>query len=133
MNICDGNEIPYISTHMDADAANKLTAFNIHPSQDSLVLALTDVLNATGWDKVVFLYESPLWLERVMPVLETNNKVGIRFIVRDLDFNTKSDFRPILQQIRDSDICNIILDCSIDALPAVLKQVSLIHYFRCSD
>lgn len=127
MNICDEKEIPYVSTHIDADAANKLTAFNIHPSQDSLILALIDVLNATGWDKVVILYESPMWLTRVMPVLEANNKIGIRFLVRDLDFNTKNDFRPILQQLRDSDIWNIILDCSIDALPAVLRQVSLIR------
>lgn len=133
MNICDGKDIPYISTHMDADAANKLNVFNIHPSEDSLVLALTDVLNATEWDKVVVLYESPMWLTRITPILETNNKFGMRFILRDLDFNTKSDFRPILQQIRDMEnTWNIILDCSIEALPAVLKQVSTNSY-SCSD
>lgn len=93
-------------------------------------MALIDVLNATGWDKVVVLYESPMWLTRIMPVLEKNNKVGIRFIVRDLDFNTKNDVRPILQQLRDSDIWNIILDCSIEALPVVMKQVSLIRYIN---
>lgn len=109
---------------MGEDAANQLTAFNIHPSQNSLMLALTDVLNATGWDKVVVLYESPLWLPRIMPILEANNKNGIQFTLRDLDYNTKNDFRPVLKQVRDLDISNIILDCSIDALPAVLKQVS---------
>lgn len=113
---------------MDEDAANQLTAFNIHPAASSLMLALTDVLNATGWDKVVVLYESPQWLTRIMPILEANNKNGIRFNLCDLDYNTKNDFRPLLKQVRGLDIFNIILDCSIDALPAVLKQVSWNRY-----
>lgn len=124
MNICDRKEIPYINTHMDEEAAAKLTVLNMHPSQGALSQLLIDVLQATGWQKFMILYESPLWLSRVMQVLEVNNRIGTRIYVRNLDYTSNSNFRATLREVRDLDIRNIVLDCSIDALPIALKQVS---------
>lgn len=124
MNICDGKEIPYISTHMDEDAASKLTVLNMHPSQESLIQLLIDIIDASGWMNIIYLYESSMWLTRAMRILEDNNNSGSRIYVRNLDYTASSEFRPMLRQLRDLDIRNIILDCSIEALPTVLKQVS---------
>lgn len=132
MNICDGKEIPYISTHMDEDAASKLTVLNMHPSQESLIQMLIDVIDASRWMNIMILYESPLWLTRVMQVLEANNKVGSRIHVRNLDYTASSEFRPVLRDVRDLDIRNIVLDCSIEALPVVLKQVCTSRIFECT-
>lgn len=123
MNICDGKEIPYISTYMDEDAASKRTVLNMHPSQSSLVQLLIDVINASGWRNIGFLYESPEWLTRVTRILEANNKSGIRFYIRNLNFTVTNEFQSVLREIRELEIGNIVLDCSIEALPLILKQV----------
>lgn len=125
MNLCDAKEIPYVNIHMDADAATKLTVLNMYPSQDSLIQLLVDYLNATNWKSITILYESPLWLSRVSKFLETNNNnVGARITVKSLDYTMENEFRTTMQSIRDSDVRNIVLDCSIEPLPKILQQVS---------
>lgn len=124
MNICDAKEIPYINTYMDKNAASNLAALNMYPSEESLIQILIDVVNATQSKSLTILYESPLWLNRVTKLLEFNNKFGRKISIRNLDYNTNSEFRPVLQEIRDSDDQNIILECSIEPLSTILKQVS---------
>lgn len=125
MNICDAKEIPYISTSMNKDFARKLAVLNMFPSEDSLIELVANLVNASQWQSMTILYESPLWLNRVTKLLEMTSIWGNRISVRNLDYLTNSEFRPTLQEVRDSEDTNIILDCSIEPLPVILKQVSV--------
>lgn len=122
MNICDVMEVPYINTFLDEDAASKLTVLNVYPNLDSLTQLILDYVNASNWQQTTILYESSLWLRRAVVLLQTNNLLKNRVNLLDLDYTTNNEFRPTLQMIRDSNSTNIILDCSIDSLPIILRQ-----------
>lgn len=122
MNICDIMEVPYINTFLDEDAASKLTVLNVYPNLDSLTQLILDYVNASNWQQATILYESSLWLRRAVVLLQTNNLLKNRVNLLDLDYTTNNEFRPTLQMIRDSNSTNIILDCSIDSLPIILRQ-----------
>ncbi|XP_031627054.1 glutamate receptor ionotropic, kainate 2-like [Contarinia nasturtii] len=122
MNICDSKEIPYVNTYMDEDAAAKSAALNIHPNLESLTQLLLDFVIASEWKNVTILYESPLWLKRVAKVLETNKDLKNRINVRNLDYTTNNEFRPVLQKARELESTNIILECSSESLPIILRQ-----------
>lgn len=124
MNLCDIKEIPYISTSMDKDSFEKSSVLNMYPSEESVIQVVASLVNASQWQQMTILYESPSWLRRVTKLLELNNIWGNRISVRNLDYTTNSEFRPTLQEVRDSDDTNIILECSIEPLPVILKQVS---------
>lgn len=122
MNICDIQEIPYINTFLDEDAALKLSVLNVYPNLDSLTQLVLDYVNASNWQQATILYESSLWLRRAGKMLETNNLLKNRISAHDLDYTTNNEFRPTLQDVRDSNDTNIILDCSIESLPIILRQ-----------
>lgn len=122
MNICDAKEIPYINTYMDEDAVSKFTVLNMHPNLNTLTQLLLDYVNASNWKTITILYESPLWLRRVANILEINNPSRNRINVRNLDYTTNNEFRPTLQDVRDADETNIILECSTESLPIILRQ-----------
>lgn len=122
MNICDAKEIPYINTYMDEDATSKSTVLNMHPHLSTLTQLLLDFVNASDWKRATILYESPLWLRRVATILEIGNPIGNRINVRNLDYTTNNEFRPTLQGVRDADETNIILECSSESLPIILRQ-----------
>lgn len=115
-------ELPYINTFLDEDAASKLTVLNVYPNLDSLTQLVIDYVNASNWQQATILYESSLWLRRAAVILETNNVLKNRISILDLDYTTNNEFRPTLQTIRDSNNTNIILDCSIESLPIILRQ-----------
>lgn len=122
MNICDAKEVPYINTFLDEDAASKSTVLNIHPHLESLTQLLLDYMEASGWKAANILYESPLWLRRIARILENNNRMKNRIDIYNLDYTKNNEFRPTLQEVRDSSITNIILDCSTESLPIILRQ-----------
>lgn len=122
MNICDQKEVPYINMYLDEDAASKSTVLNIYPNLDSLTQLLLDYVNVSEWKSASILYESPLWLRRVASVLENNNRMKNRIRIHNLDYTTNNEFRPTLQNVRDSEDRNIILDCSTESLPIILRQ-----------
>lgn len=122
MNICDSKEIPYINMYIDEDAASKTTVLNMYPNIESLTQLIMDYVNASNWKTVTILYESPLWLRRIATILENNKQLKNRMNVRNLDYTTNNEFRPTLQEIRDSDDTNIVLECSFQSLPIILRQ-----------
>lgn len=122
MNICDLMEVPYINIHRDEDAVSKLAVLNVHPNLDSLTQLVIDYVNASNWRQAAILYESSLWLRRAAVILESDDLLPNSITVFDLDYTTNNEFRPTLQNIRDSEVTNIVLDCSIESLPIILRQ-----------
>lgn len=122
MNICDSKEVPYINTYLNDDATSKSVALNMYPNLDSLTQLVLDYVNASEWKAVIILYESPLWLRRIANILELNKQLKNRINIRNLDYTKNNEFRPTLQEIRDSDHTNIVLECSFESLPIILRQ-----------
>lgn len=122
MNICDVMEVPYINIIRDENAVSKLAVLNVHPNLDSLTQLVIEYVNISDWQEAAILYESSLWLQRAAIMLETNDLLRNRIKVFDLDYTTNNEFRPTLRKVRNSKIINIILDCSIESLPFVLRQ-----------
>lgn len=123
MDICDAKEIPYISVYRDDASALKSSVLNMYPSLDSINLMLLDYINATALrDQITILYESPLWLKSIVKILELNNRLGNRISLNHLKYEANSEYRETLQEIRDSNNTNIILECSLEVLPGVLQQ-----------
>lgn len=62
------------------------------------------------------------YLPRVADLLKMYDHKGYTVTVRQLDLNLNDNYRPVLRRIKQSDDNNIVLDCSIEALPEILKQ-----------
>lgn len=122
MNICDAKEIPYISTYMDEDAALKSAVLNMHPQSEPLTRLMMDFMNASDWKQATILYESTHWLRRIAKIFETNNPNTNRMNARYLEYKINDGFRPTLLDVRDADETNIILECSTESLPTILRQ-----------
>lgn len=69
---------------------------------------------------------SASWLPKVAELLKfydaKSNTVTVRRINVGLD---SQNYRPVLRRVKLSGDTNIVLDCSIETLPEVLKQVIL--------
>lgn len=126
-SICDVKEIPYLDTYMDIEA--KTTTINLYPSQSTLTQLLIDIVNKYEWTDFTILYEAPLYVKHIAPLLEDrNNKQGI-VTIQPIEVGT--NFRPILQKIKDMEdrSKNIIIESSIENLLEILDQVNFAHFW----
>jgi hypothetical protein len=79
-----------------------------------------DLVNAWGWKKFTVLYEDAPGLVRLSSLVTMFEKKDKPVTVRQLDAH--KNHRQILRDMRAAGERNIILDCSIETLPEVLKQ-----------
>jgi glutamate receptor, ionotropic, invertebrate len=55
-------------------------------------------------------------------LLKMYDRKGYTVTVRQLELNVNNNYRPILAHVKESEDLNIILHCSIELLPEILKQ-----------
>lgn len=79
-----------------------------------------ELLNTLGWRKFTVLYEDGSSLVRLSVLLKTFDKKDKPVTVRQLD--PQRNHRQVLREMRMAGERNILLDCSIQILPEVLKQ-----------
>jgi ionotropic kainate glutamate receptor 2 len=79
-----------------------------------------DLVNAWGWKKFTVLYEDTPGLVRLGSLLTMFDKKDKPVTVRQLAAH--KNHRQILRDMRNAGERHIILDCSIETLPEVLKQ-----------
>lgn len=106
---------------MDTDA--KTSSINLYPSRSTLSQLLIDIVDKYEWMDFTILYEAPLYVKYIAPLLEDrNNKQGI-VTIQPIEVGT--NYRPILQQIKDMEdrSKNIIIESSIENLSEILDQV----------
>ena len=84
------------------------------------------MVRAWNWERFTILYEDSDGLVRLSEVLKMFVPKSVNIIVRQLELNGQSNYRSVLRRIRESQEKNIILDCSIEILPRVLKQAQQI-------
>jgi ionotropic kainate glutamate receptor 2 len=76
-----------------------------------------ELVSAWGWNKFTVLYQNGSSLVCLSNLLKMSDKV---VTLRQLD--PHNNHREMLRDMRHSGENNIVLDCSIELLPEVLKQ-----------
>jgi hypothetical protein len=79
-----------------------------------------ELLNIFGWRKFTVLYEDRSGLIRLSELLKMFDKKDKPVTLRQLD--PKGNHRQVMRDMKKSGERNILLDCSIQTLPEVLKQ-----------
>jgi len=79
-----------------------------------------ELVNALGWRKFTVLYEDGPGLVRLSTLLKMFDKKDKPVTVRQLD--PQKNHRQVLRDMKMAGERNILLDCSIQTLPEVLKQ-----------
>ncbi|KAG4072084.1 hypothetical protein HA402_015583 [Bradysia odoriphaga] len=122
MNICDAKEIPYIDVTLDPDT--KPPVINLHPHPEAIAQMFVDIINASDWRGFTIVYESAPWLPRMAKLLKLYDPKSYTITLRRINIGLhKTNFRPVLRRVKLSGETNIVLDCSIETLPELLKQV----------
>ncbi|KAG4072066.1 hypothetical protein HA402_015565 [Bradysia odoriphaga] len=121
MNICDVKEIPYIDVKFDADTSPPV--INMHPHPDAVAQIFVDMIKAWNWEGFTIVYESAAWLPKVAELLNLYEPKSHAITVRRINVALDDqNYRPVLRRVKLSGDTNIVLDCSIDTLPELLKQ-----------
>lgn len=72
--------------------------------------------------QIVSCYSRSLRLPLMHELLKKYDNKGYTVTVRQLDITDNQNYRPQLRRVKHSEDKNIIISCSIDALPEILKQ-----------
>ncbi|KAJ9588777.1 hypothetical protein L9F63_017936 [Diploptera punctata] len=126
-SICDTMDIPHIETSWDTNQQRQDFLVNLHPHPSTLAKLYAELVTAWGWQKFTILYEDKSGLVRLNNLIRMYEKYGLNdkknehtITIRQLD--PLQNHRQILREIKRSGDNNIVLDCSVEFLPEVLKQ-----------
>lgn len=121
-NICDTKEIPYIDRRWDA--LSTIPVVNMYPDPESTAQMVTELVVAAEWQSFTVLYENPEWLPHLSKLLELYDPKGDTITVKRIDVGLPTkNFRTALREVKQSiDVC-IVIECSIENLGEILKQV----------
>lgn len=121
-NLCDTKEIPYIDTRWDLLSA--IPIVNMYPDASTLAEMVTDLVLAAQWQSFTILYENPDWLPRISKLLELYDPKGDTITIKRIDVGLSTkNYRAVLREIKLSSDVHIIIECSIENLGEILKQV----------
>lgn len=120
-SILDAKDMPHIEVRPHSTTAVK--ALNIHPDQRAIRKVFVDLVKTFDWKGFTIVYESGLWLPDVAELLKYYDSKGYTITAKQLDLKLPlMDFRSVLRNVKLSGETNIVIDCSIEILPEVLKQ-----------
>uniref|UniRef100_A0A182HTL3 Ionotropic glutamate receptor C-terminal domain-containing protein n=1 Tax=Anopheles arabiensis TaxID=7173 RepID=A0A182HTL3_ANOAR len=119
-SVCDEKEMPHIETRWDA--YTKLPTLNLHPHPHIMGRVFLDLVVAFEWKDFTILYESGPWLPGISDLLKMYDPKGYTVTVRQLDLGLNGNYRAVLRRVKLSEDKRIILACSIESMPEVLKQ-----------
>uniref|UniRef100_A0A182X5A4 Uncharacterized protein n=1 Tax=Anopheles quadriannulatus TaxID=34691 RepID=A0A182X5A4_ANOQN len=119
-SVCDEKEMPHIETRWDA--YTKLPTLNLHPHPHIMGRVFLDLVVAFEWKSFTVLYESGPWLPGIADLLKMYDPKGYTVTVRQLDLGLNGNYRAVLRRVKLSEDKRIILACSVDSMPAVLRQ-----------
>lgn len=149
----DAKEMPHIDLRYDP--ASTATSVNIFPDAEALAAAYVDIIRAFGWESFTILFENgrsvgsesplPRWINKMIllapymigmsELLKLYDPKGETITVRQLDLGISNNYRAILRRVQQSGEKYIVLHCSVEILPEVLKQAQQVglmtddHYF----
>lgn len=107
-----------IETRLGAPTTHVIS---LHPTPNDLARAYLDLISEWNWLGFSILYEDAPWLP-VIDVIMRNYTNKFTVAVRQLDVTENANYRPRLLQVKHSGDKNIVICCSIEKLPEILKQ-----------
>ncbi|XP_047363593.1 glutamate receptor ionotropic, kainate 2-like isoform X4 [Vespa velutina] len=117
-SICDTIEMPHIAVRWDPQEMRGKTV-NLYPHANTLSLAYQTLIRELDWQEMIILFENTESLLRIKPLLELRN-TGIDIFLYHL--GSGPNYRNVMQEIKETEMENIVIDCSIQILEEVLKQ-----------
>lgn len=96
----------------------------MYPDPESIAQMVTELVVAAEWQSFTILYENPEWLPHLSKLLELYDPKGDTITVKRIDVGLPTrNFRTALREVKQSsDVC-IVIECSIENLGEILKQV----------
>ncbi|XP_029165094.1 glutamate receptor ionotropic, kainate 2-like isoform X2 [Nylanderia fulva] len=121
-SICDTMEIPHISVREDPSELSEPRglSLNLYPHVSSLSRIYDQLVTEFKWKSFAILYENTDSLIRLHLLLKRWDPHGNSAFVYHL--GSGPNYRRAMQEIKASEIENIIIDCSYDILSDVLTQ-----------
>ncbi|KAL0117231.1 hypothetical protein PUN28_010224 [Cardiocondyla obscurior] len=121
-SICDTVEVPHITVRQDFNQLPELRglSLNLYPHVNSLSRVYEQLVTEYKWKSFAILYDNIDSLIRMRLLLKRWNVQGDSAIMFQL--GEGPNYRKGMQEIKSSNIENIIIDCSIEILDEVLKQ-----------
>lgn len=126
-SICDALDIPYLESRLDLNNYSnnnnnqllKEFSINLHPAQELINQALTDVIKYLNWTKLAIIYEDDYSLIKLRDLLVRSTDIDI--IIRHADPDT---YINVLREIKSKDIHNLVIDTRPEHMAEFLKGVS---------
>ncbi|XP_014608313.1 PREDICTED: glutamate receptor ionotropic, kainate 2-like [Polistes canadensis] len=117
-SICDTIEMPHITVRWDPQETRGKTV-NFYPHANTLSLAYQVLIQELDWQEMIILFENTDSLLNIKPLLELRN-TGIDIFLFQL--GNGPNYRNVIQEVKETEIENIVIDCSFPILNEVLKQ-----------
>lgn len=125
-NVCDAKELPYVDFRGDAETRPPVVSMWPHP--DALAPAFVELVRAWQWTSFTVLYETGPFLPAVAPLLELYDPKEYTITVRRFETGlAENNYRSVLRRVRLAEDVHILLVCSVDVLPEVLKQAQQVR------
>ncbi|XP_011061173.1 PREDICTED: glutamate receptor ionotropic, kainate 2-like [Acromyrmex echinatior] len=123
-SICDVVEIPQISVREDLDQSfhSRGIALNLYPHVNSLSRIYNQLVTELKWKSFAILYENTDSLIRMRLLLKRWDAHGSANSAFIYHLGYGPNYRQGMQEIKASNIQNIVIDCSYEILDEVLKQ-----------
>ena len=84
--------------------------------------AFADFVRDIGWKSFIILYETEDGLVKMQELLKLPKTFAdVKITLRQLTPGT-DDYRPLLKEIKKSEITRIVLDCDFDKIALILAQ-----------
>ncbi|KAI4498716.1 hypothetical protein M0802_006183 [Mischocyttarus mexicanus] len=117
-SICDTMEMPHITVRWDPEETRGKTV-NFYPHANTLSMAYKVLIQELDWQEMIILFENTDSLLKIKPLLELRD-TGIDIFLFRLGNGT--NYRNVMQEVKETEIENIVIDCSLQILNEVLKQ-----------
>ncbi|KAM0731072.1 Glutamate receptor ionotropic, kainate 2 [Formica fusca] len=112
-----------VRAEMEEDQDPSMT-INVFPDSEMVSQAIADVVDSMKWHGFVAIYENRDGLSRIQKALTLKRQKDTSVTIRQL--SDGSDYRPMLKEIRNSSIFNVIIDVKPEKIIDLLQQAKQI-------
>ncbi|XP_065566794.1 glutamate receptor ionotropic, kainate 2-like [Artemia franciscana] len=123
-SVCDALEVPHLEMRWRTNQNRDAFALNLYPAPDTFAKAYAALLKAKEWKSMAILYDDVEGLTKLHLLLKGRSFSDTKFVIYQLVED--NNFRPLLRQIQRGGEKNILIDCSVERLEILLKQVQQI-------
>ncbi|XP_015429531.1 PREDICTED: glutamate receptor ionotropic, kainate 2-like [Dufourea novaeangliae] len=118
-SMCDTMEMPHIYARWE-HSQTRGRGINLYPHAETLSAVFDQMISDFEWKSFAILYENTDSLIRTHRILERWDARGHTFFLYEL--GSGPSYRKVMREMKDAEIENIVIDCSVEILSEVLRQ-----------